>query len=141
MKNLKIKKIHRNMSDRVIAGVCSGVAHTYNFNPLWIRIPLFLLVVYWFPWVLIVYFIAAIIIPKENVAFEQIKYKKFYRIKGKNHILGGVCLGLENYFKIDVVLIRILFIAGVFFGGFGPLIYILLWIISPEKKLKEYLTK
>jgi phage shock protein PspC (stress-responsive transcriptional regulator) len=87
-----------------------------------------------------IYLIAVIIIPKENVAFEEIKYKKFYRIKS-NHLLGGVCTGLESYFSVDVVLFRILFIGSIFLGGIGLLLYLLLWIITPEKKLKPLLTK
>lgn len=128
------------MTDRVLGGVCSGIAHAYNFNPLWLRVPVFFLTIYWFPWMLLIYLISIIIIPKENVAFDEIKYKKFYRIKN-NHLLGGVCNGLESYFSIDVVLFRLLFIGSLFLGGFGLLAYLLLWVITPEKKLKPLLTK
>jgi phage shock protein PspC (stress-responsive transcriptional regulator) len=135
MKDLKIKKIRKNMTDRVLEGVCSGIAQTYNFNPLWLRLLFILSTVYIFPWSVIIYLIAAIIIPKENVAFEKIKYKRFTRIK--NHrILGGVCTGLQDYFKIDVVLIRLAFIALSFIYGMGIIIYLSLWMISPSKELK-----
>jgi phage shock protein PspC (stress-responsive transcriptional regulator) len=53
--------------------------------------------------------------------------KKLYR--DENHkVLGGVCSGLANYFAIDPVVMRILFI--VFFGvAFVP--YLILWIAVP----------
>ena len=132
-----IKKIRRNMTDRVLAGVCSGIAHSFNFNPLWLRL-LFVLATAYFlplPWAVVVYIIAAIVIPKEIVAFEDIKYKKFNRIK--NHkLIGGVCTGLQDYLKIDVVLLRLGFITLIPFGV-GAIIYLTLWAISPIKELKK----
>jgi phage shock protein C len=58
--------------------------------------------------------------------------ERLYRSR-KNRILGGVCSGLANYFKIDPVLIRVLFVLFVIFKGFGVLLYIILWIIMPEE--------
>lgn len=137
---MKIKKIRRNMTDRVIAGVCSGIGQTYNFNPIYLRLLFVLATVYFFPWALVIYFLAAIIIPKENVAFEDIKYKKFYRIQ--NHkILGGVCTGLQDYFKIDVVLFRLGFIALSFVYGVGIVLYLAMWIAAPIKELKSLNTE
>lgn len=51
-------------------------------------------------------------------------------------ILGGVCAGIASYFRIDPAIIRILF-AVVTLGGFGSgfLLYILLWIVLPVKRL------
>ena len=124
------------MTDRVLAGVCSGIAQAYNFNPLWLRLLFVLGTVYLFPWTVVVYLIAAIVIPKENVAFEDIKYKRFVRIK--NHkLIGGVCTGLQDYFKIDVVLIRLAFIALIPVYGVGIITYLALWMISPIKELKS----
>lgn len=57
-------------------------------------------------------------------------------------IIGGVCGGLSHYLKIDPAVIRILF-ALITFGGFGAglLIYIVMWIILPEKELKSNIRK
>jgi len=57
-------------------------------------------------------------------------------------LLGGVCSGLANYFRVDPSIVRILF-AVITFGGFGTgfLIYILLWIILPSKSLETQLRK
>ena len=41
-------------------------------------------------------------------------------------------MGVANYFSIDVSLVRILFLISIFFGGFGVLIYFILWFITPE---------
>lgn len=57
-------------------------------------------------------------------------------------VLGGVCAGLAHYLKIDPTVIRILF-AIVTFGGFGlgVFIYIILWIVLPEKPLPPNIKK
>jgi phage shock protein C len=47
--------------------------------------------------------------------------------------IGGVCGGLAEYFDIDSLLVRLLFIILVIVAGGGVLLYIILWIITPEK--------
>lgn len=50
-----------------------------------------------------------------------------------NKTLGGVCAGLADKFRVDVVVFRLLFVLAMFAGGGGFLIYIILWIVLPEK--------
>lgn len=57
---------------------------------------------------------------------------KLYR-SVDDKMIGGVCGGLGEYFEIDSTLIRILFLALLFFGGTGLLIYLVCWIIIPLK--------
>lgn len=59
--------------------------------------------------------------------------RKLYRDMD-NAIIGGVSAGLGNYFNVDPVLIRVIFIALIFAGGSAFPIYILLWIAMPEAK-------
>jgi phage shock protein PspC (stress-responsive transcriptional regulator) len=58
--------------------------------------------------------------------------KRIYRDKD-NEVIGGVCSGIASYFDIDPVIIRLLFVLGLFMGG-GVLVYIILWAIIPEAK-------
>lgn len=58
--------------------------------------------------------------------------KRLYR-SYTDKMLGGVCGGLGEYFDIDPVIIRVLFIVAVIFGGGGILAYIILWIVIPQK--------
>jgi phage shock protein PspC (stress-responsive transcriptional regulator)/gas vesicle protein len=63
---------------------------------------------------------------------ESGEYRRLYR-SGKNRILGGVCGGVSEYFKMDPTLIRILWVIIVFFPpGLGILMYILFWIFVPR---------
>jgi phage shock protein PspC (stress-responsive transcriptional regulator) len=57
--------------------------------------------------------------------------KRLYR-DGERKMIGGVAAGLGAYFGIDPVWIRIIFIALIFTGGFGLLVYLILWLAVPE---------
>ena len=46
--------------------------------------------------------------------------------------IAGICSGIGDYFEIDPVIIRLLFLLGLFMGG-GLIVYIIGWIIIPLK--------
>ena len=52
----------------------------------------------------------------------------------ENRVVGGICTGLGEYFAIDPVIIRILFVVFTLTYGVGILIYLLLWIAIPEAR-------
>lgn len=56
--------------------------------------------------------------------------KRLYR-SASNKILGGVCGGIGEYFNIDPVIIRLIWILFTLMYGFGLLLYIIAWIIIP----------
>jgi phage shock protein PspC (stress-responsive transcriptional regulator) len=49
-----------------------------------------------------------------------------------DHLLGGVCAGLANYFDIQAIWVRLLFAVAVVFFGTGLLLYAILWIVIPR---------
>ncbi len=59
---------------------------------------------------------------------------RLYRSQ-KNSVIAGVCGGLADYFNVEPVLIRGLFIVAILVGGGGLLVYIVLWIITPVEQL------
>src|SRR3989344_2768562 len=59
--------------------------------------------------------------------------KRLYR-NTDDAIIAGVCSGLAAYIGVDPVWVRLAFAVSIFFGGFGVLLYIILWIIVPEAK-------
>ncbi|VVB70105.1 PspC domain protein [uncultured archaeon] len=61
------------------------------------------------------------------------KIKRLYR-SDSDKILGGVCGGFAEYFQVDPVLVRIIWIAICFLWGVGILLYLIAWIIVPKKK-------
>jgi len=59
---------------------------------------------------------------------------RLYR-SSSNRMIGGVCGGLAEYFKIDPLIVRILFITfAIMFSGTGLPLYLLLWIFIPEQE-------
>jgi len=62
--------------------------------------------------------------------------KEWYRDPSSGKI-AGVCSGLARQFDISVSLVRLAFIVGTFIGGWGLLIYLVLWIIMPVQMPPE----
>lgn len=60
------------------------------------------------------------------------KTRRLYRSK-EDKLIAGVCGGLGEYFRIDPLLFRILFVAFFFSGGWTLPLYIILWIFLPWK--------
>ncbi len=69
----------------------------------------------------------------DSTAAEQPAVKRLFR-DPEHGMLAGVSAGLSNYFGVDVLLVRILFVIGVLGGGWGILIYIALWLLVPEAR-------
>lgn len=58
--------------------------------------------------------------------------KKLYR-SAQNRVFAGVCGGIGEYFDIDPVLIRLLWVFAIFWLGGGVLAYLLAMIIVPSQ--------
>lgn len=59
---------------------------------------------------------------------------RLYRSR-ENRKIAGVAGGLAEYFDVDVVIVRILFVLAVLAGGSGVLAYIIAWIAIPEENV------
>jgi phage shock protein PspC (stress-responsive transcriptional regulator)/TM2 domain-containing membrane protein YozV len=62
--------------------------------------------------------------------------KKLYR-KKETRKIAGVCAGLGEYFDIDAVFVRIIFIVAIFISGIGLLAYLVAWIVMPEQSTEQ----
>ncbi|MAT40481.1 MAG: hypothetical protein CL946_12865 [Ectothiorhodospiraceae bacterium] len=58
--------------------------------------------------------------------------RRLYRSR-KETMIGGVAGGLGEYFQIDPVLVRLLFVLAVFLEGVGILAYVIMWIVVPKE--------
>lgn len=47
--------------------------------------------------------------------------------------IAGVCLGLSDYFGVDVTIIRFIWAVAILFYGVGLIPYIILALIMPDK--------
>ena len=58
--------------------------------------------------------------------------KKFY-LSSTDKKIAGVCGGLAEYFEVDALIIRVMFIAAILEFGTGLLAYFVLWILAPKR--------
>ncbi|SHI91203.1 phage shock protein C (PspC) family protein [Hymenobacter daecheongensis DSM 21074] len=151
------RRLYRDMANRKIAGVAAGIARYFAVNPLWIRL-VFLMALFIRPLLgnifhydghafrfegfdlggiaFLAYIIFWIALPKRydaTPANEDPTFRKLYRDTDTGKV-GGVSAGLAAYFKLDVVVVRLLFVVFIFAGGFAIPLYIILWILLPEAK-------
>ena len=136
------KRLYRDMANRKIAGVAAGIAQYFMVNPLWIRLGLVFATLF-LPairiwgigrhnrmdvggWVALGYIILWILLPKRYDAPAHpeallnsgpLAGRRLFRDTGTGKV-AGVSAGLAAYFNIDVTLVRVIMLAGLFAGGF-----------------------
>lgn len=62
--------------------------------------------------------------------YSDVGNRRMYR-DADQRVLGGVCGGIGNFFSIDPLVIRLIFVFSVLLYGTGGFIYIILWILIP----------
>lgn len=154
------RRMYRNMSDRFLGGVCSGVANYLNIDPAIIRLFFAIVTFGGFGMGIPIYILLWIILPAKEL--EGYGGKRLFR-NPDDKIIGGVCGGLAAYFNREPWIFRLVFsapllinilvsiLSGMFFHFFEPfpsilftslsgtfvLAYIILWIVLPEAR-SEY---
>lgn len=123
------KNLHRDQKRKILGGVCAGLGHYFNVDPVWVRLFFALLTFAW-GFGLLVYLIMWIALPGSLTLEEETVNRKFFR-DTERKVIGGVSGGLAAYFGIDVVVVRVLFVVLAVFGGFGLIAYIVFWIATP----------
>lgn len=147
------KRLMRNENDKILGGVCSGIAAYFNIDPVIVRILTFLLILAWGTG-LLAYIILWIVLPTSRSLQNTVR-KRLYR-NPDNKVIGGVASGIAAYLNLDPVVPRVIFVLpllGIIFtsifhhwvwfpGVFHPLsvgalptlilLYIVLWISVPK---------
>jgi phage shock protein PspC (stress-responsive transcriptional regulator) len=59
--------------------------------------------------------------------------QKPLRRSRKNKVIAGVCAGLADYFNIDMILVRLIWVLVVLFSGIFPgvIAYFICWLVIP----------
>lgn len=127
--NAAAKTLYRDQSRKILGGVCAGMANYFNVDAVWIRLIFALFTAAW-GFGLLVYIVMWIVVPGSFELEEPEVTKKMFRDSEKK-VLGGVSGGLAAYFGIDIIIIRLMFVITAFFGGFGIVAYIVLWLVLP----------
>lgn len=143
------RKMYRDTRRKVLGGVCAGIAHYLNVDPLWIRLAALTLFIgspifggmtdlgeLFGPvsgFVFIIYIACWVSFPGNPNLEEDEKLKKLYRDPEKQ-ALGGVAAGVAAYTGWDLGIIRFVWVLSVLFFGFGLILYFILWAITPTAK-------
>jgi len=141
------KRLYRDENNKILGGVCAGIANYLGIDSLIVRILFVITGVGFF-----VYILLWIFLPNSSETQIGVTRKKLYR-DSDDKLIGGVCSGIANYFGINVWIPRVLFalpfLSIVFrwghWGvmdfpdflrvGFSPgalIFYIILWMVIPE---------
>jgi phage shock protein PspC (stress-responsive transcriptional regulator) len=148
--------LYRNENDKVLGGVCSGLAHYLRIDPTIVRILFAIITFGGFGSGVLLYIILWIVLPSKGMQTDV--RRRLYR-NPDNKVIAGVAGGLSSYFNIPVWVPRVIFalplviglinsifrniwgnwgfvsIPNMVFSGFGStltLVYIILWIVIPE---------
>src|SRR6186713_333386 len=146
------RRLYRAENDKILGGVCAGLANYLKVDPAIMRI-IFVLMFFGGGAGFLLYIILWMVLPTRSLPANA--RKRLYR-NSDDRIIAGVSSGLAAYFHIDVWIPRLIFSAPlilgiltsilhsawfdfdgpVFFtGGFGGTLfitYIVLWIVLPE---------
>ncbi|MBX2967186.1 MAG: PspC domain-containing protein [Cyclobacteriaceae bacterium] len=126
------KQFMRDQQRKILGGVCAGLGNYFNVDPVWIRL-LFVLLSFSYGLNFLIYIILWIAVPGSYELDEPKITKKLFRDPDKK-VLGGVASGLAAYMKMDVVVIRLIFVITACFGGAGFIAYIVFWMVTPEAR-------
>ena len=151
-------RLYRDASDKMIGGVCAGIANYANIDPAIIRLLFAIITFGGFGFGIFIYILAWIILPTKSL--EGYVGKRLFR-NPDDRIIGGVASGLAAYFNKEAWVVRLIFAApfllniivgalngffnffhgpdfsGIFIGSFSGtfvLAYIILWVVLPEAK-------
>jgi phage shock protein PspC (stress-responsive transcriptional regulator) len=100
--NIGRGRLYRNADDKIIGGVCSGLANYLGIDPVILRVSFVILfgALFW------VYILLWIIVPSQSLQTNITK--RLYR-NADDRVLAGVCGGLSTYLNIDSWIPRLVF--------------------------------
>ncbi|MEP7111564.1 MAG: PspC domain-containing protein [Ferruginibacter sp.] len=144
------KRLFRNENDKVIGGVCGGLANYFGLDTILVRI-IFLVLAFAGAGIL-AYLILWIAVPSSASAEIGGTRKKLFR-DPDDKLIAGVCSGIGNYFGVSAWVPRILFLLpflsfvfrwsnwgfmdfpnfiNLSFSPGSLIVYIILWLVIPE---------
>lgn len=147
------RKLFRAENDKVLGGVCAGLAIYFKIDPAIVRIIFALIAFGGFGFGFLLYIILWIILPSRPL--QSNVRKRLYR-DPDNKLIGGVASGLAAYFNVDIWIPRLIFLVpfilsvmpnifnGIWWHWRGPWVafsglggtfffaYIILWIVLPS---------
>ncbi len=151
------KRLYRDEQNKVLGGVCAGIANYLSLDPILVRVLWILL----FGISFFAYLLLWIAVPSSSEKEVGGVRKRLFR-DIDHKVIGGVCAGLSKYFGVKVIIVRLLFLVPsivvtlnwnhfhlfqfwdfddfpnfiglTFFGPGAVFIYVVLWLVLPEAR-------
>lgn len=150
-------RLYRDESDKILGGVCGGLANYLRVDPTIVRL-VFALISFGAGTGVLLYILLWIILPSKSLQHTS-SAKRLYR-NPEEKVIAGVASGIASYFDIAVWVPRLIFafplvvgiitsifksafwfdvdpFPGIVFGSFGGtlfVVYAVLWAVIPEAK-------
>jgi phage shock protein PspC (stress-responsive transcriptional regulator) len=150
-------RLYRDETDKILGGVCSGLANYLRVDPTIVRL-VFALISFGAGTGILLYILLWVILPSKSLANTS-STKRLYR-NPEEKVIAGVASGIASYFDIAVWVPRLIFafplvvgiitsifksafwfdvdpFPGIVFGSFGGtlfVVYAVLWAVIPEAK-------
>ena len=150
-------RLYRDETDKILGGVCSGLANYLRVDPTIVRL-VFALISFGAGTGILLYILLWVILPSKSL-LNTSSTKRLYR-NPEEKVIAGVASGIASYFDIAVWVPRLIFafplvvgiitsifksafwfdvdpFPGIVFGSFGGtlfVVYAVLWAVIPEAK-------
>ncbi|RFM30266.1 PspC domain-containing protein [Deminuibacter soli] len=149
------RRLYRDENDKMLGGVCSGLAAYLRIDPTLVRIVFTIITFGSFGTCLLVYILLWAILPSTRL--EKANFRKRLFRNPDEKVIAGVASGIAAYFDIAVWIPRLIFASplaigiivsilrkifgdydpgpSIVFGSLGSslsVIYVILWVVIPE---------
>ena len=126
-----MKKLHRLVEEKKIAGICVGLGEYFDLDPVFFR--LFFLASLLFGGLgAVAYLILWILVPEKTGAQGEPRPVRRLQLSNSDRKVAGVCGGLGAWLELDPVLFRVAFVVLALVCGLGILAYLVLWLLIPR---------
>ncbi|MBO9541015.1 PspC domain-containing protein [bacterium] len=123
------RRLYRSTNDRIVAGLCGGLADYMRVDVAWVRLVLVLSVLLGMGAPIFFYLIAWLVIPS-NPQPSDLSPNRLHR-SNRERMIAGVCGGLAETYHLDPTLVRLGMALLLIACGVAIPLYLAAWFLLP----------
>lgn len=123
------RRLYRSTNDRIVGGLCGGVADYMRVDAAWVRLVMVLAVLLGMGAPVLIYLIGWVVIPS-NPQPSDLSPNRLHR-SSRERMIAGVCGGLSETYGVDPTLIRLGMALLLIACGVAVPLYLAAWFILP----------
>ena len=125
------QQLFRSANHQLLGGICGGLGEYCGVDPLWFRVGFVIFGIFTLLLAIVVYLALWLFMPVQREAVVTEDQFKLLQRSRSNTKIAGVCGGLATYFGIDPIILRVVFVCGIFISGLTLFAYIVFWVLMP----------